>query len=55
MFDIGELQSEEEGDTESDEGCYPGKEDGVYGCEYGPLPAPALILYGHECGYAREV
>ena len=40
---------------EGGEGCYPGKDNGVYGCEQGPFPAAGLVADGDEGRHAREV
>lgn len=49
------LLKEEGGDAEGDEGGYPGEKDGIDCRDDGPFPTSALVLYGNEGRYAREV
>ena len=48
-------RSEQQGYPVYYECHYPGKDDGIDSRENGPLPAPAFLLYRHECGNTREV
>ena len=56
LYWAAKWRSEEQtGDAEGDEGCDPGKEDCVDGCDDGPFPASAFVLDGDKCGYAWEI
>lgn len=40
---------------EGSEGCDPGEDNGIDGCEQGPFPAAGLVADGDESRHAREV
>ena len=41
--------------VETKEGYHPRQEHGIYTYRNRPPPFPGLVLYGHECRYAREI
>lgn len=49
------LLQEQAGEVEGGEGCDPGEDNGIDGCEQGPFPAAGLVADGDEGRYAREV
>lgn len=51
----GMRRSEQQGDAVDEECHEPGEDDGVDGGADGPFPAAGFLLYGDECGDAREI